>query len=130
MQTAAPLEIAGLKSLSTLKALALTFGISVVVVGFLFWLLYFRTGSGTPPAQSLRHLPALNAALNGLSSVLLVLGFLAVRRRQYRRHMQFMLAALRPKVSSSALAVLSDRSPAISSGAATVAPVAAAAAGG
>ena len=94
VQTAAPLEIAGLKSLSTMKALALTFGISALVVGFLFWLLYFRTGSATPPTQTLRHLPALNAGLNGLSSVFLVLGFLAVRRREYRRHMQFMLAAL------------------------------------
>src|SRR5688572_31652124 len=90
----APLEIAGLKSLSTLKALVLTFGISALVVGFLFWLLYFRTGSATPPAEALRNLPALNACLNGLSCVFLVLGYRAIRRRQYRRHMQYMLAAL------------------------------------
>ena len=93
-QVAAPLEIAGLKSLGTVKALVLTFGVSVVVVGFLFWLLYFRTGSGTPPSPALRHLPALNAALNGLSALLLVGGYLSVRRRAYRRHMRFMLAAL------------------------------------
>ena len=36
----------------------------------------------------------MNAALNGLSSVLLVAGFLAIRRRNYRRHMWFMLGAL------------------------------------
>ena len=94
MQTASPLQIQGLKSLSTLNALALTFGVSVAVVGFLFWLLYFRTGSGSPPAEALRYLPALNAALNALSSVLLVLGFRAVRRGEYRRHMRFMLSAL------------------------------------
>jgi putative membrane protein len=94
MQTAAPLEIAGLKALSTTKALLLTFGISAAVVGFLFWLLYFRTGSGTPPAEALRNLPALNAGLNGLSSVFLVGGFVSVKRGEYRRHMRFMLAAL------------------------------------
>jgi len=94
MAATAPLEIAGLKSLSTARALLLTFGISAAVVGFLFWLLYFRQGSGTPPMPSLRHLPALNAALNALSSVFLVGGFLAVKRAEYRRHMRFMLAAL------------------------------------
>jgi putative membrane protein len=94
MQTTAPLEIAGLKALSTARALLLTFAVSAAVVGFLFWLLYFRTGSASPPAESLRQLPALNAALNGMSSVFLVGGFVAVRRGQYRRHMRFMLAAL------------------------------------
>lgn len=93
METTAPLEIAGLRSLSTLKALVITFAISTGVVGFLLWLLYFRTGSAAPPAEWFRQLPALNAALNALSSVLLVNGFLAVRRREYRRHMRFMLAA-------------------------------------
>jgi putative membrane protein len=94
MQSTATLQIAGLKALSTARALLLTFGISAAVVGFLFWLLYFRTGSGTPPSESLRQLPALNAALNGLSAALLVAGFVAIRRRAYRRHMWFMLAAL------------------------------------
>jgi putative membrane protein len=92
--TTSPLEIAGLKALGTGKALLLTFGISALVVGCLFWLLYFRTGSGEPPAEALRNLPALNAALNGLSSVFLVAGLLAVKRGDYRRHMRFMLAAL------------------------------------
>jgi putative membrane protein len=92
--TSSPLEIAGLRSLSTAKALLLTFGISALVVGFLFWLLYFRTGSAIPPSEALRQLPALNAGLNGLSSVFLVVGYVAVRRREYGRHMRFMLAAL------------------------------------
>ena len=94
MPTASPLEISGLKSLSTLRALVLTFGVSAAVVAFLFWLLYFRTGSAAPPAEQLRHLPALNAGLNALSSAFLVLGYAAVRRGDYRRHMRFMLSAL------------------------------------
>ena len=94
LQPASPLEIAGLKSLSTIKALAVILAVSTAVVAFLFWLLYFRTGSATPPAESFRQLPALNAALNGLSSLFLVAGYVSVRRGLYRRHMRFMLSAL------------------------------------
>lgn len=93
METTAPFEISGLRSVSTLKALLFTFGVSAGVVVFLLWLLYFRTGGGAPPAEWLRQLPALNAALNALSSVLLVTGFVMVKRRDYRRHMRFMVAA-------------------------------------
>jgi uncharacterized membrane protein YozB (DUF420 family) len=38
--------------------------------------------------------PAVNAALNALSGVLLVLGYAAVRRRLYRAHAACMLSAL------------------------------------
>jgi putative membrane protein len=38
-------------------------------------------------------LPALNAALNGISAVLITLGFLAVRRKRFRLHERCMLAA-------------------------------------
>ena len=39
-------------------------------------------------------LPSLNAALNGASAVLLVLGLRAIRAKDRRRHRAFMLAAL------------------------------------
>jgi putative membrane protein len=95
MQTAAPIEIAGLKSLSTTRALLLTFGLSAAIVGFLFWLLYFRgEGAAAPPSELVAKLPAVNATLNSLSAVFLVAGYVAVRRGQWRRHMRFMLAAL------------------------------------
>lgn len=95
---AAPIEIAGLKSLSTAKALLLTLGLSAAIVGFLFWLLYFRSDAVVPPPAVVSALPAVNATLNSLSAVLLVCGFVAVRRRMWRRHMQFMLAALASSV--------------------------------
>ena len=94
MTTAAPLQIEGLKSLSTGRALLLTFGISAVIVGFLFWLLYFRGQATAPPPALGARLPALNAALNSLAAVFLVCGYVAVRRGRWRRHMRFMLAAL------------------------------------
>ena len=94
MQPASPLEVAGLRSMSTARALLLTFGLSAAIVGFLFWLLYFRgEGDATTPAF-VSSLPALNASLNSLAAVFLVCGFVAVRRRRWRGHMRFMLAAL------------------------------------
>ncbi len=38
-------------------------------------------------------LPAVNAALNGVSAILLAVGFYFIRRGQRRRHRAFMLAA-------------------------------------
>ena len=92
---ASPVEIAGLKSLSTAKALLVTFGISAAVVVFLLWLMYGRgAGAAAPPSALVAKLPAVNATLNSLSATFLVAGYVAIRRRNWRRHMQFMLAAL------------------------------------
>ena len=90
----APVEIAGLKSLGTGKALLLTFGLSASIVGLLLWLLYFRGQAVAPPPGLVARLPALNAALNSLAATFLVLGFVAVKRRDFRRHMRWMLSAL------------------------------------
>jgi uncharacterized membrane protein YozB (DUF420 family) len=43
---------------------------------------------------TVRDLPALNAALNATSAVLLLLGYLAIRRGRKETHRRFMLAAL------------------------------------
>ncbi|HLS88840.1 MAG TPA: DUF420 domain-containing protein [Sphingobacteriaceae bacterium] len=39
------------------------------------------------------RLPAVNAVLNGISAVLLTMGYVAIRRRQRQRHQNLMLAA-------------------------------------
>ncbi|MFB3828805.1 MAG: DUF420 domain-containing protein [Bryobacteraceae bacterium] len=44
------------------------------------------------------HLPALNAALNALSAVLLVAGFVLIRRRRKSAHRRVMLAAFASSV--------------------------------
>ena len=67
--------------------------LSAAVLAYLFWLLYGRSGSSEPPSWT-SSLPALNAALNGTSAVLLVSGFLAIRRGRRELHMKLMLAAL------------------------------------
>ena len=43
--------------------------------------------------MTLHDLPALNAALNGLSGVLLVIGWLLIRTRRVASHRAFMIAA-------------------------------------
>jgi uncharacterized membrane protein YozB (DUF420 family) len=43
---------------------------------------------------TVRDLPALNATLNAASAVLLLLGYLAIRRRARETHRRFMIAAL------------------------------------
>jgi putative membrane protein len=66
---------------------------SVAILGYLFWLLFFRTGSADAPAWT-RSLPALNAALNFTSAVFLCAGLLSIRRGRRELHMKLMLTAL------------------------------------
>jgi len=67
--------------------------LSAGAVGFLFWLIYFRDplhGS----SDAIAFLPAVNASLNGLSAVALILGFRAIKRGERQIHKRFMLSAL------------------------------------
>ena len=86
-------QIPALRSLAAGKAIAAIAALSVAVVAFLVWLIYFKPAAGEP-SSLIRVLPALNAALNGTSAVLLVAAYVAVRRRNYNRHMTLIFAAL------------------------------------
>ena len=88
-----PLDFAPLRSVGLAKALAVTLALSVLVCGFLVWLVYFKAGS---PQQSavIDRLPALNATFNTLSASFLIAGYAAIRRGDWRRHMRWMFAAL------------------------------------
>jgi len=91
-----------LRELSGARAAAVILGASVAVVVFLFWLIYFKPSAGST-SDLVRHLPAVNAALNFVSACLLVAGYVAVRRRNYALHWRLMVAA----VVSSALFLVS-----------------------
>jgi putative membrane protein len=84
--------IQALKNVSLYKALITIFLVSILALVFLFWLLYFKQGSDHT-FDWVRHLPTVNASLNSISTVLLILGFLEIRKRNFDRHMRFMLAA-------------------------------------
>jgi putative membrane protein len=67
--------------------------ISAALLGFLFWLIYFRSPSEVAPGWS-RGLPAANAVFNGCSALCLVIAVAAIRRKRIRLHVGFVLTAL------------------------------------
>ena len=75
------------------RAFTVIGALSIAVLAFLFWLLYFREGASEAPSW-VSKLPALNALLNSTSAVLLVAGFLAIRARKRDLHMKLMLSAV------------------------------------
>lgn len=70
----------------------LTGVVSVAALSLLAWLLVFREGE--PGAGlNLRFMPAVNAGLNTVSTVLLVLGYVFIRRKDTVRHQRSMQGA-------------------------------------
>jgi putative membrane protein len=67
--------------------------ISASVIGFLFWIIYFKTGSDENAIGWIRNLPALNAFLNALTATLLVFGFVFIKRNRIDLHKRAMLLA-------------------------------------
>jgi putative membrane protein len=81
-----------LKDISPVKALSTIVLISAAAFLFLAWLLFYR-GGGNYSSDLILNLPALNALLNGASTVLLLFGYNAIRHKKYKRHMKFNLTA-------------------------------------
>jgi putative membrane protein len=81
-----------LKDISLAKALSTILLISAAAFLFLTWLIFYG-GGGSYSSGLIHNLPALNALLNGASTVLLLFGYHAIRHKKYRRHMKFNLTA-------------------------------------
>lgn len=81
-----------LKEISVKKALVVILLVSGLAFLFLIYLLYFREAAGSTE-DWVTQLPALNAFLNSISTVLIILGYVAIRRKRYLRHMKLMLTA-------------------------------------
>jgi len=79
---------------STRFALSSIIVVSAGILFFLFWLIYFREPATVENSLDLTFLPPVNALLNSLSATCLVLGFLAIRKGNRKRHLKFMLSAL------------------------------------
>ncbi len=86
------LTVQFLKEISIPKALMLILTISTLAFLFLIWLLYFKDGAETT-ATWVDQLPALNALLNTTSTILILSGYIAIRQKNYVRHMKLMLTA-------------------------------------
>jgi len=74
------------------KAIGPVIGISLAVLGFLFWLIYFKT-PGKTDTEWFAELPAVNASLNALSACFLSIGLLAIKRGFKKAHITMMASA-------------------------------------
>jgi putative membrane protein len=81
-----------LKNISVPKAIATILVVSGAAFLFLIWLIYFRE-TADETAAWVANLPALNAMLNSVSTVLIIAGFAAIKQRKFVTHMKFMLTA-------------------------------------
>lgn len=80
------------KEVNLAKALGVILLISTLAFLFLVWLLYYKGGSDYS-STLIDSLPALNALLNGSSTVLLLLGYRAILLKKYITHMRYNLTA-------------------------------------
>ncbi|MBH53499.1 MAG: hypothetical protein CMI18_04035 [Opitutaceae bacterium] len=74
------------------KAIGPIIGISLAILGFLIWLIYFKT-PGETDAEWFAKLPAVNASLNALSACFLSFGLLAIKRGLKKAHIAMMVSA-------------------------------------
>lgn len=81
-----------LEGIDARKALGLILAVSAAALLFLVWLIYFKAPAAAEVAW-VSNLSAVNAALNSLSTVFLLLGFREIRARNYAKHMRFMISA-------------------------------------
>jgi putative membrane protein len=84
MTTAAP-------SSSTRSAIAAILAISAAASLFLLWLIYIHPAAAA--TAQFAFLPALNALLNGLSAVALLIGYTFIRARRIAAHRAAMMTA-------------------------------------
>jgi len=80
------------KNLNVARAVVYIMIASGLVLIFLFWLIYFRDGADVIPAW-VYNLPAVNATFNSIATILLILGFIQIKKRNFMAHMRYNLAA-------------------------------------
>lgn len=67
--------------------------LSFCVLAFLFWLIYFKTGSSDQGLSWVNSLPALNACLNTLTAAFLVSGYVLIKQNKVDWHKRAMYTA-------------------------------------
>lgn len=79
------------ESLSPRQFAVLNAVVTVLALGFLFWLIYFHESD---PTAGPSRLPAFNALFNGIAATLLVAGLRAIRAGRRKLHQHLMVSAL------------------------------------
>jgi putative membrane protein len=72
--------------------IAAILGVSALASLFLFWLVYYHAPADAADTR-LAFLPAVNALLNGLAAIALVIGFWHIKAGRIRQHLTFMSTA-------------------------------------
>lgn len=67
--------------------------ISIAIFTFLIWVIYFK-GNTAASSDAVNFLPALNALLNSMSAISLVIGWRAIKAGKQIAHKRYMLSAL------------------------------------
>jgi len=91
MTTATTTRSGSGKSGGTGTAIAAILVISAAASTFLFWLIYVHPAAATSAQYA--FLPALNAALNGLSATALLIGYTFIRGKRIKAHRAAMITA-------------------------------------
>lgn len=81
-----------IKDINQRFAIILIGGVSLIAILFLFWLIYFSDASDVH-IPWIQNLAAVNASLNFLCTIFLILGFREIKRGNYKMHMRYMLSA-------------------------------------
>ena len=84
--------ISFLEQVSVKQALSVIIGVSIAAVLFLFWIIYLKGGTENDYPW-VAYLPYVNASFNSISTVCLVLGLGAIRKKDFGLHMNYMLGA-------------------------------------
>lgn len=84
--------VPALESLSLWKGIAAIMAVSVAAFAFLLWILYVKPASAETGSW-VYMLPTLNASLNSIATVMILAGYAAIRRRDFKQHMTFMITA-------------------------------------
>jgi len=83
------MTVAAPASTNTRLAIAAILAVSAAATAFLFWLIYVHPAAAS--STEFAFLPALNALLNGLSAVTLLIGYTFVKARKIRAHRAAMM---------------------------------------
>lgn len=84
-----------MSSLSSLTRSAAFIGMfSAVVIGFLFYWIYFAVPASQAAQSWVSALPSLNALLNTLSAICLIIAVIAIKQKKVVIHQSFIYAAL------------------------------------
>ena len=66
--------------------------LTLLIIAFLLWILFSKNNSENIIPWTV-HLPLVNTIFNALTAFFLITGFLAIKRRQIKRHIRMMCSA-------------------------------------